>query len=128
MSEEHTNLLQGEEDIEQRNKPKSSSVTAGTRPTPLPWRALSALLLLTSIQPLVFEIIFPFVNQMILEIGVVTDPEGVGFYSGLIESIFSCMSFITSMFFNGLISPEFNSTYWCYSSHAGQLHGRSDWS
>jgi len=32
---------------------------------------------------------------MILEIGVVTDPERVGFYSGLIESIFAAMSFIS---------------------------------
>jgi MFS family permease len=34
---------------------------------------------------------------MILEIGVVDDPEKVGFYSGLIESIFACMSFIAIM-------------------------------
>lgn len=33
---------------------------------------------------------------MIVEIGVVDDPERVGFYSGLIESIFACMSFIAS--------------------------------
>ncbi|KAF8511927.1 hypothetical protein JB92DRAFT_3096983 [Gautieria morchelliformis] len=48
-------------------------------------------------KPLAFEVIFPFVNQMIIEIGVVTDPERVGFYSALIESIFSCMSFIAIM-------------------------------
>ena len=66
--------------------------------TPLPWRALLSLFLLTATQPLAFEVIFPFVNQMIVEIGIVDDPEHVGFYSGLIESIFSCMSFIASMF------------------------------
>lgn len=33
---------------------------------------------------------------MILEIGVVDDPERVGFYSGIIESVFALMSFITS--------------------------------
>lgn len=31
---------------------------------------------------------------MILEIGIVDDPERVGFYSGIIESIFSFMSFL----------------------------------
>jgi MFS family permease len=34
---------------------------------------------------------------MILDIGVVRSPEDVGFYSGLIESIFSCLSFLTIM-------------------------------
>lgn len=34
------------------------------------------------------------VDQMILEIGVVDDPEKVGFYSGTIESIFAVMSFL----------------------------------
>lgn len=33
-------------------------------------------------------------DQMILEIGVVDDPERVGFYSGVIESLFAIMSFI----------------------------------
>lgn len=37
---------------------------------------------------------------MILEIGVVDDPEGVGVYSGLLESIFACMSIICSKWSN----------------------------
>ncbi|TDL22143.1 MFS general substrate transporter [Rickenella mellea] len=49
------------------------------------------------VQPVAFELVFPFVNQMILEIGVVDDPERVGFYSGLIESMFSFMSFLAVM-------------------------------
>lgn len=36
----------------------------------------------------------PRTDQMILDIGVVDDPERVGFYSGVIESIFSLMSFL----------------------------------
>ncbi|KAF8513927.1 MFS general substrate transporter [Hysterangium stoloniferum] len=39
-------------------------------------------------QPLAFEIIFPFVNQMVLEIGVVTDPE---------RSCFAATSFVTML-------------------------------
>jgi hypothetical protein len=35
-------------------------------------------------------------DQMILQIGVVDDPEEVGFYSGVIESVFACMSFLAS--------------------------------
>ncbi|KLO06628.1 MFS general substrate transporter [Schizopora paradoxa] len=69
---------------------------ASSRPiqTSLPWRSVSAIFCLCAVQPLVFELIFPFINQMILEIGVVDDPERVGFYSGVIESLFACMSFI----------------------------------
>ncbi|KLO06630.1 MFS general substrate transporter [Schizopora paradoxa] len=63
--------------------------------TPLPWRQLSVLFCLRAVKPLVFELIFPFVNQMILEIGIVDDPERVGFYSGILESIYACMSFIS---------------------------------
>ncbi len=37
-----------------------------------------------------------YADQMILEIGVVDDPEQVGFYSGLIESLFALLTFIAS--------------------------------
>ncbi len=33
---------------------------------------------------------------MIVENGIVNDPERVGFYSGIIESVFSLMSFVAS--------------------------------
>ena len=33
---------------------------------------------------------------MIVENGIVTDPKRVGFYSGVIESLFALMSFISS--------------------------------
>jgi MFS family permease len=46
---------------------------------------------------LAFEVIFPFVNQMIYELGIVNDPEKVGYYSGLIESLFSVTSLLAVM-------------------------------
>lgn len=70
--------------------------------------------LLAAVQPIGFELIFPFVSeypalqafehtenayitdQMIVENGIVLDPERVGFYSGVIESLFSLMSFVAS--------------------------------
>ena len=97
MSLERQGLLQDEERNEQTTATESSTLASGGA-TPLPWDVLSVLLLLTAVQPMAFEIIFPFVNQMIVEIGVVDDPEQVGFYSGFIESIFSCMSFIAGGF------------------------------
>ncbi|KIJ40955.1 hypothetical protein M422DRAFT_230020 [Sphaerobolus stellatus SS14] len=101
MSDERSPLLQDEPDnivyeIEaQRSLSPSSSSSNSNVPTPLPWKSLLILQMQTASQPLAFEVIFPFVNQMILEIGVVNDPEQVGFYSGLIESIFSVMSLLT---------------------------------
>ncbi|KAF8507371.1 MFS general substrate transporter [Hysterangium stoloniferum] len=98
MTCERTSLLQNEERGEQHNDAHTSNPgQILDSPTPLPWKSLSVILMLVVVQPVGFEIVFPFVNQMILEIGVVTDPERVGFYSGLIESIFSAMSFITIM-------------------------------
>ncbi|KAF8590893.1 MFS general substrate transporter [Ramaria rubella] len=110
MISDRAPLLQDEERNVDNPSVCKRHITLSTadRLTPLPWRVLFVVLMLIAVQPLAFEIIFPFVNQMILEIGVVTDPKHVGFYSGLIESIFSCMSFITSasIFSNCLSSPD----------------------
>ncbi|CAE6521208.1 unnamed protein product [Rhizoctonia solani] len=62
--------------------------------TPLPMGRFSILLMLNAVFPLAFEVVYPFVNAMVVEIGVTDDPESVGFYSGLVESIFSLMGFI----------------------------------
>lgn len=78
------------------------------------WTPFISILFMSLVQPLCFELIFPFISefhplsnqaqeiiysitdQMIVENGVVRDPEDVGYYSGFIESIFQFMSFITS--------------------------------
>ncbi|KAI5122775.1 hypothetical protein M0805_000119 [Coniferiporia weirii] len=89
-------------DEEQMPMSPSSSISSPTNklkqaPKPFPWRAVSVILALNTVQPLAFELIFPFVNQMVLENGIATDPERVGFYSGIIESVFAIMSFISIM-------------------------------
>ncbi|THH11149.1 hypothetical protein EW145_g841 [Phellinidium pouzarii] len=68
-----------------------------TKSKPFSWRPFLVIMVLNAAQPLAFELVFPFVNQMILEIGVVDDPERVGFYSGVIESIFAFMGFLFVM-------------------------------
>ncbi|KEP50482.1 MFS transporter [Rhizoctonia solani 123E] len=77
----------------------SIKLDAGTFPakdaaTPLPMGKFAILLMLNAVFPLSFEVVYPFVNAMIVEVGVTDDPERVGFYSGLVESIFSLMGFI----------------------------------
>ncbi|KDQ12901.1 hypothetical protein BOTBODRAFT_34047 [Botryobasidium botryosum FD-172 SS1] len=65
--------------------------------TPLPWGPLIIILFLNMTAPMAFEVIYPFVNQMIVDIGVVNDPELVGFYSGLVESAFCVFQLLTIM-------------------------------
>ena len=103
-------------DGEDTLSPTSSEETLCTnsfKSTPFPWRAVAVILLLNAVQPIAFELVFPFISalslhttlflshltsifldQMILEIVVVDDPERVGFYSGVIESLFAVMSFV----------------------------------
>jgi hypothetical protein len=59
--------------------------------TPIPWRQLLTLCLVRLIDPICFSQVFPYINDMLLDMRVVGphEPERVGFYSGLIESTFS---------------------------------------
>lgn len=82
------------DDDEQILSSASSSSIRTLSPTPVPWRAVIVIFMLNAVQPLAYELVFPFINQMILEIGVVDDPESVGYYSGIIESLFAVMSFL----------------------------------
>ncbi|KAG8715343.1 hypothetical protein FRC08_010688 [Ceratobasidium sp. 394] len=96
--------IHDDRDPELSSSPTSTSTAVGSpaasiklpalAPTPLPMTKFSILLMLGAITPLAFELIYPFVNAMIVDIGVTDDPEQVGFYSGLVESVFSLTGFI----------------------------------
>jgi len=104
MANEATPLCPGDPDSNLEQEPSGTRDT-GThqsspserRPTPIPWKSLLIVQLLTAAQPFALDIVYPFINQMILEIGVVDDPKKVGFYSGLVMSVYPAMSFIASM-------------------------------
>lgn len=55
---------------------------------PLPRTQIFLLCYTRVVEPIAFFSIFPYINSMIEKTGGV-DPEDVGFYSGLIESLFS---------------------------------------
>ena len=67
------------------------AVKTRTTITPIPWRQLLTLCLVRLIDPICFSQIFPYINDMLLKMHVVSpnEPERVGLYSGLIESSFS---------------------------------------
>ncbi|KAI5475997.1 MFS multidrug transporter [Pseudohyphozyma bogoriensis] len=46
-------------------------------------------------QPIAFTVIFPFVIAMVQDSGVTDDPRKVGYYAGLIESVFAFCGFLT---------------------------------
>ncbi|QRV77495.1 major facilitator superfamily transporter [Ceratobasidium sp. AG-Ba] len=76
--------------------------TVTPRRTPLPVRQLFILALMRFSEPISFCVIFPFVNQMIEEIGVTDDPKAVGYYSGLVEGIFAVAQFCTAWYLGSL--------------------------
>ncbi|KAJ1299323.1 hypothetical protein OPQ81_011041 [Rhizoctonia solani] len=69
--------------------------------TPLPVKQVLVLCLMSFAEP-VSIFIFPFVNQMIEELGVTSDAKELGYYSGFIEGVFSLAQFFTVYFWGSL--------------------------
>ncbi|KAF8668081.1 mfs general substrate transporter [Rhizoctonia solani] len=63
--------------------------------TLLPLKQLIVLCLMRFAEPVSFSVIFPFVSQMIEEVGVTNDPKAIGYYSGFIEGVFALAQFCT---------------------------------
>ncbi|KAH7337118.1 major facilitator superfamily domain-containing protein [Rhizoctonia solani] len=70
--------------------------------TPLPVKQVFVLCLMRFAEPISFSVIFPFVNQMIEELGVTSDPKELGYYSGFIEGVFALAQFCTVCFWGSL--------------------------
>ncbi|CEL60266.1 putative peptide/nitrate transporter At3g43790 OS=Arabidopsis thaliana GN=ZIFL2 PE=2 SV=2 [Rhizoctonia solani AG-1 IB] len=60
-----------------------------TKPTPLPKKQIFILLLMQLSEPIAYSVIYPFIARLVNETGVTGGDESkVGYYAGLIESIF----------------------------------------
>ncbi|RYP60437.1 hypothetical protein DL770_009993 [Monosporascus sp. CRB-9-2] len=64
---------------------------------PLPKLQILLLCYARVVEPIAFFSIFPYINQMVQENGQLPDTD-VGFYSGLIESLFSLTQMVVMMF------------------------------
>ncbi len=64
---------------------------------PLPKTQIFLLCYARLVEPIAFFSIFPYINQMVQENGGLEDAD-VGFYSGLIESLFSLTQMVVMMF------------------------------
>lgn len=56
--------------------------------TPLPKFQLSLLFFIRATDPICFNVIFPFINQMLLDVHAVEDPDRVGYAAGVVSSLF----------------------------------------
>ncbi|WRT63301.1 uncharacterized protein IL334_000206 [Kwoniella shivajii] len=82
----------------QESESESSESTVTKKPTkitPLPKVQLFIACFVRVTEPIAFMACFPFINQMILELGIVDDPKKTGFYAGLIESVFAVAELLT---------------------------------
>ncbi|KAJ5690801.1 hypothetical protein N7462_005193 [Penicillium macrosclerotiorum] len=84
--------------------PLNSYTNGDKEEAPLPKVQVLLLCYARVIEPLAFFSIFPYVNQMVQNNGSVPDSD-VGFYSGLIESLFSLTQAVVMMFW-GLASDR----------------------
>ncbi|KAK7023954.1 MFS domain-containing protein [Favolaschia claudopus] len=82
--DESTPLLEDHVDLE-----------AAKRKTPLP-RALTALCVARFSDPISYSQLFPYINKMLYDLRVTDDMARIGFYSGLVESIFAVSQTLTT--------------------------------
>ncbi|PLW28906.1 hypothetical protein PCASD_15785, partial [Puccinia coronata f. sp. avenae] len=75
-----------------------------TRPlrTPLPFKQLGIICLMRVSEPISYTLIFPFINQMLEDLKVTDDPKQVGYYAGVIESLFAIAQLLTAIFWGRL--------------------------
>ncbi|KAG8701681.1 hypothetical protein FRC08_003963 [Ceratobasidium sp. 394] len=76
-------------EVEDRSEGGEHTGTSTGKPTPLPTKQISILLLMGLCEPITFTVIYPFISELVNNTGVTGgDSTKVGYYAGLIESIF----------------------------------------
>ncbi|KAJ7098561.1 member of major facilitator superfamily multidrug-resistance, DHA1 sub-family [Mycena belliarum] len=71
--------------------------------TPLPWLQLFILLWVQLAEPITSQVIYPFVNKLVFELPISGgDPSKVGYYAGLIESLFFVTEACTVLYWSSL--------------------------
>lgn len=69
--------------------------------TPLPKAQLAVILCLRLAEPIAYTQLFPHINAMVEELGI-APPNRVGFYSGIIDGLFSLTQLCTIVHWGGL--------------------------
>ncbi|BGP54898.1 hypothetical protein JCM8202_003408 [Rhodotorula sphaerocarpa] len=63
--------------------------------TPLPLKQTLVLCLMRFAEPVAISLIYPFINRFIEDLHVTDDPSRIGYYAGIIESLFALTTFST---------------------------------
>ena len=71
--------LLGNRDVE-----TSSIVSKKEKITPLPKVQLAIICLIRVVEPICFQVIFPFINQMLLDVGAAKNEDEVGYAAGVV--------------------------------------------
>ncbi|KAF7983437.1 hypothetical protein HWV62_21695 [Athelia sp. TMB] len=67
--------------------------------TPLPKPQLAVVTCIRLAEPIAYSQIFPYINEFIGTLHVTEDPKQIGFYSGVVESIFALSTLGTTYYF-----------------------------
>ncbi|TDL19260.1 MFS general substrate transporter [Rickenella mellea] len=89
IADEETPLLRS-------NDSNDNTVNGPVKETPLPWRQFGIVLFLQLAEPLTSQVIYPFLPQLIRDLGVTHgDDTKVGYYVGIMQSIFFATQALT---------------------------------
>ncbi|GAA5866645.1 hypothetical protein JCM8547_002708 [Rhodosporidiobolus lusitaniae] len=92
-------LLSGEAE---RGAEAGEDVEGRRKATPLPFKQVLVLCLMRFGEPIAFTLIFPFIARFVEDLHVTDDPKKIGYYAGLIESLFALTTFSTVLFWGRL--------------------------
>lgn len=83
---ESTRLLPGDDEEAVSSRTPEPNSNTKPAPTPLPKAQLSALIAVRIVDPIAYQQIFPYVNQLLVDLRI-AEPERIGFYSGIVVRI-----------------------------------------
>ncbi|KAH7341592.1 major facilitator superfamily domain-containing protein [Rhizoctonia solani] len=61
------------------------------------YRIISVLCIANATVIAAFQVVYPFINQMVVELGIAKDSDSAGYYSGLLESGVALAGFVTTI-------------------------------
>ncbi|CAE6478163.1 unnamed protein product [Rhizoctonia solani] len=86
---------QTDDGVEPQSHDDLESPQQRPRTIPVPKLQLLSVCVSRVAEPIAYSQIFPYVNQMILKLGITNDPKRVGYYSGTLESMFALAQVLT---------------------------------
>ncbi|UZJ52847.1 hypothetical protein CBS101457_002167 [Exobasidium rhododendri] len=90
-SEAPSSSRQEQDDAEEQSAERARSKP----PTPVPWKQLIVVLLMRLAEPISFSLIFPFIGDMLWDLGATDNRGDIGMYAGIVESIFAAVQTVT---------------------------------